>query len=65
MIFHKGKDSHDYKYGAAAWEECLLAADPKWRTPLTAAMMFNLPGAGAPDSPLMKQAREAVANVMG
>ncbi len=65
MIFHKGKDSHDYKYGAAAWEECQLAADPKWRTPLTAAMMFNLPGAGAPDSPLMKRAREAVAQVMG
>ena len=28
-------------------------------------MMFNLPGAGTPDSPLMKRAREAVAKVMG
>jgi hypothetical protein len=65
MIFHKGKDSHDYKYGAAAWEECQLAADPRWRPALTAAMMFNLPGASTPDSPLMKRAREAVAQVMG
>jgi len=65
MVFHKGKDSHDYKYAAASWEECRLAADPKWRPALAAAMMFQLPGAGAPDSPLMKQAREAVARVMG
>ena len=65
MIFHKGKDSHDYKYGAAAWEECRLAADPKWQPALTAAMMFNLPGAGTPDSPLMNRAREAVSKVMG
>src|SRR6185437_457835 len=43
MIFHKGRDSHDYKYGAAAWEESVLASDPKWRAPLAAAMMFNLP----------------------
>ena len=65
MIFHKGRDSHDYKYGAAAWEECQLATDPKWRPALTAAMMFNLPGAGTPDSPLMNKAREAIAKVMG
>ena len=65
MIFHKGKDSHDYKYGAAAWEECVLASDPKWRAPLVAAMMFNLPGAKTPDSPLMNRAREAVSHVLG
>jgi len=65
MIFHKGRDSHDYKYGAAAWEECVLASDPKWRAPLAAAMMFNLPGAKTPDSPLMNRAREAVAKVLG
>ncbi len=65
MIFHKGKDSHDYKYGAAAWEECQLASDPKWRPALTAAMMFNLPGAATADSPLMNRAREAISRVMG
>jgi hypothetical protein len=61
MIFRKGRDSHDYKYGAAAWEEFRLAADPKWQAPLAAAAMFNLPGSSTPDSPLMRQAREAVA----
>ncbi len=56
MIFHKGRDSHDYKFGAAAWEECELTSDPKWKTPLAAAMMFNLPGAKTQDSDLMKRA---------
>ncbi len=65
MIFYKGKDSHDYKYGAAAWEECVLASDPKWRAPLAAAMLFNLPGAKTADSPLMIRAREAVGSVLG
>ncbi len=64
MIFHKGRDSHDYKYGAAAWEECVLASDPKWRAPLLAATMFNLPGAGTKDSDLMIKAREAVKTVL-
>jgi hypothetical protein len=65
MIIHKGRDSHDYKYGAAAWEECVLASDPKWRAPLAAAMLFNLPGAKTPDSTLINRAREAVDRVMG
>ena len=65
MIFHKGTNAHDYKYGAAAWEECQLASDPKWRPALTASMMFNLPGAETKDSPLMERAREAIAHVMG
>ncbi len=65
MIFHKGTDSHDYKYGAAIWEECLAASDPRWRGPMAAAAMFNLPGARTGDSPLMIRAREAVAKVIG
>src|SRR5208337_3881468 len=65
MIFHKGTDSHDYKYGAAIWEECLAATEPKWQAPLAAAAMFNLPGATTRDSPLMIRAREAVSRVMG
>jgi hypothetical protein len=65
MIFHKGKDSHDYKYGAAAWEESVLVSNPKWRAPMVAAAMFNLPGSKTPDSPLMIRAREAVAKVLG
>ena len=56
MIFHKGRDSHDYKYGAALWEECLWSTDPKWRNPMVAASMFNFPGAKTADSPLMIRA---------
>lgn len=65
MIFHKGTNSHDYKYGAAIWEECALASDPKWRPHLAAAALYNLPGTSRRDSPLMIRAREAIANVMG
>lgn len=64
LIFHKGRDSHDYKYGAAVWEECLLSSDPKWHAPLVASAMFNLPGSKTPDSPLMNRAREAVKTVL-
>ncbi len=64
MIFHKGRDSHDYKYGAALWEEVVLSTEPKWRNPMIAAAMFNLPGAKTADSPLMIRARESLASVM-
>jgi len=65
MIFLKGRDSHQYKYGGAAWEESLLADDPRWRAPLAAAAMFYVPGSDASDSPLMIRAREAVEQVLG
>ncbi|HZW30368.1 MAG TPA: hypothetical protein VFF52_06635 [Isosphaeraceae bacterium] len=64
MIFHKGRDSHDYKYGAALWEEYLWSTEPKWRNHIVAASMFNFPGARTPDSPLMIRARDALAAVM-
>jgi hypothetical protein len=64
MIFHKGRDSHDYKYGAALWEECLWSTEPRWRNAMVAASMFNFPGAKTADSPLMIRAREALATVM-
>ncbi|HWE40221.1 MAG TPA: hypothetical protein VG406_26960 [Isosphaeraceae bacterium] len=63
LIFRKGRDAHDYKFGAAIWEEFRLAADPRWQGPLTAAALFNFPGSGSPDSPLMRQAVEAVARL--
>jgi hypothetical protein len=65
MIFHKSKDSHEYKYGAAVWEECLLASDPKWQAPLASAMLSYVPGTKTADSPLMKRARASVARVLG
>ncbi len=63
MIVRKARDSHQFKYGAAAWEENRLAADPKWRAPLAAAALYYVPGARAPESPLLTDARAAVAEV--
>ena len=64
MIFLKGTDSHDFKFGAAAWEESLLASTPRTRSLLTAGMMGYLPSSTTPDSPLMTRAREAVSAVL-
>jgi hypothetical protein len=64
LIFQKGTDSHDYKFGAALWEEGLWSTEPKWRDPLVAASMSYVPGARTPDSPLMIRARRALATVM-
>jgi hypothetical protein len=63
FIFRKGRDSHDYKYGAAAWEEFRLASDPKWQAPLAAAAMANFPSSETADSPLMRRAQDAIARV--
>lgn len=65
LIFHKGRDNHDYKYGAAAWEEVHLASDPQWQAPLAAATLAQLPDPERADSPLMNRARQAVARVLG
>jgi hypothetical protein len=64
MIFHKGAESHQYKYGAAVAEEFLWSTEPKWRSQIAATSMFYLPGAKSPDSPLMNRARQAIATVM-
>ena len=65
MIFRKGGDSHDYKYGAAIWEESLKATDPRWRPRLAAAAMHYVPSPKKGDNPLMIRAREAAASVLG
>lgn len=62
-IFRKGRDSHDYKYGAAAWEEHHLASDPRWQPAIAAAIVGKIPGSGTTDSPLMRRAQEAVARI--
>lgn len=59
-IFRKGRDSHDYKYGAAAWEEHQHASDPRWQSALAAAITAKVPGAATSENPLMKRAREAI-----
>ena len=64
MIFHKGAESHQYKYGAAVSEEFFWSTEPRWRSPIAATSMFYLPGTKTSDSPLMIRAREALATVM-
>lgn len=63
LIFRKGRDSHDYKYAAALCEEAIHATDRAWQAPMIAAAMSQFPGSKTPDSPLMIQAREAVATL--
>lgn len=65
MILHKGAESHQYKYGAAVWEECRLTSVDRWRNALTAAQMAYVPGADASESPLMKRIRQSCAEVFG
>ncbi len=63
LVFRKGRDSHQYKYGAASWEECLLSSNERWRGPLAASTLLYVPGSDQPDSPLMNRARDAVKRV--
>jgi hypothetical protein len=65
LIFHKGRDSHDYKFGAAAWEEHRLVSDPAWQPALLASSLIHIPGSARQDSPLMRRARDAVEQVLG
>ena len=65
MILLKGRDSHDYKYGAAVWEEALLAGDASRRGVLAAASLLQVPAHNAADNPLIRRARESVAAVLG
>ncbi|ADV63044.1 hypothetical protein Isop_2471 [Isosphaera pallida ATCC 43644] len=61
LIVRKGRDSHDYKFQAAAWEEARLAADLDTTTRLAAASLFNAIGSRAPDAPVIERARAALA----
>lgn len=63
LIFHKANDSHQYKYGAAAWEEFHLATDPAWRGPVAVAALAYFPSATAGESPVMRRAAAAVEQV--
>jgi hypothetical protein len=60
LIFTKGSDSHDYKFCSAALED-FFHATPAWRNRFLATAMFNLRGAGAPDTDLLRRARAALA----
>jgi hypothetical protein len=63
LVFTKGRDSHQYKYGGAVWEETVLATDDRWRAPLAAASLFYLPAPSASDTPWLGAYREQLARV--
>ena len=60
LIFLKGTDAHDYKFSTAVMEDAAFVA-PVWRDRFLAASVFWLKGADAPDSPLVKRTRAALA----
>jgi len=59
LIFLKGRDSHDYKFSSAVFEDYHHLAPP-WRDRFLAASMFNLKGSGAPDNELVQRTRAAL-----
>jgi hypothetical protein len=59
LVFFKGDDAHDYKYGSAVLEDYHQIA-PEWRDRYLAAAVFMLQGAGQPDNPLVARTRAAL-----
>jgi hypothetical protein len=59
LIFLKGRDSHDYKFSSAVLEDYAILS-PAWRDRFLAASVFNLRGAGDPDSDHVQRTRAAL-----
>jgi hypothetical protein len=62
LIFNKGTNSHDYKFGSAALED-YYQATAGWRARYLATSMFNLKGSGDKDNSLIERARAALGRV--
>jgi hypothetical protein len=60
LIFLKGMDSHDYKFSSAVFEDTQHIS-PEFRDRFLSASMFWLKGFSAPDSPVVKRTRAALA----
>jgi hypothetical protein len=58
MIFLKGRDSHDYKFSSAVFED-YLGMNGGWGDRFLAASAFYLKGAGDKDNELIKRVRGA------
>jgi hypothetical protein len=58
----KADNSHDYKYSAAAFEDAALISE-RWRSAFLAATTHVLHGPASADSPLLQEAREALAKL--
>ena len=59
LVFHKGNDSHDYKFSSAVLED-FAHVSPAWRGRFLAASMFQLEGSGKRDTPLIERTRAAL-----
>lgn len=59
LIFLKGRDSHDYKFSSAVFEDCRHLSLPG-RDRFLAASVFNLRGAGESDNGLLPRIRSAL-----
>jgi hypothetical protein len=60
LIFLKGTDSHDYKFSSSVMEDAAYIS-PEWRDRFLAASLFWLKGSDAPDAPVVKRTRAALA----
>lgn len=59
LLFAKGRDSHDYKFTSAVWEE-YQTLSPGVREPYLAASVFNLKGTQDTDNDLVQRIRSAL-----
>ena len=59
LVFFKGNDSHDYKFGSAVLED-YFNVSAGWRDRFLAASMFILRGSGRPDNRLVQRTRAAL-----
>ncbi len=62
LVFTRAADPHDYKYPAAAFED-IPTVTPAWRPHMLAASMLHIPAATAPESEVIRRAKEAVAGL--
>jgi hypothetical protein len=62
LIFHKGTNSHDYKFSSAALEDYYNVSSP-WRARYLAANTFWLRGSGAKDNQLIQRAQDALTKI--
>jgi hypothetical protein len=58
LVFLKGRDSHDYKFSSAVFEDYQAMAAP-WRDRFLAASVFHLKGSGEADNELVGRTRAA------
>src|SRR5690606_38455285 len=60
LIFLKGRNSHDYKFSSAVFED-YEALSPPWRDRLLASSVYYLKGSGDSDNTLVSRIRQALA----